>query len=143
MLYKMVLCMCVVAATAFQAPASKLGMSAVRATAAPATRFASAVVMDEVEDKVKGIIAEQLGVEAGSVKPDSSFTEDLGADSLDAVELIMAIEEAFDHDYDVAQSFRSHLIPKAVLWFTGQALDEEVETLELMAEMESTLEADN
>eukprot|EP00964_Phaeocystis_antarctica_P056732 scaffold33503_cov48-Phaeocystis_antarctica.AAC.2 len=96
MLYKMVLCMCVVAATAFQAPASKLGMSAVRATAAPATRFASAVVMDEVEDKVKGIIAEQLGVEAGSVKPDSSFTEDLGADSLDAVELIMAIEEAFD-----------------------------------------------
>merc|ERR1712106_529200 len=67
-----------------QAPASKLGLSAVRATAAPAVRFASAVVMDEVEDKVKGIIAEQLGVEAGSVKPDSSFTEDLGADSLDA-----------------------------------------------------------
>ena len=95
-LYKMVLCMCVVAATAFQAPASKLGMSAVRASAAPAVRFSSAVVMDEVEDKVKGIIAEQLGVEAGSVKPDSSFTEDLGADSLDAVELIMAIEEAFD-----------------------------------------------
>lgn len=96
MLYKMVLAMCIVAATAFQAPASKLGLSAVRATAAPAVRFASAVVMDEVEDKVKGIIAEQLGVEAGSVKPDSSFTEDLGADSLDAVELIMAIEEAFD-----------------------------------------------
>jgi nucleosome assembly protein 1-like 1 len=43
-----------------------------------------------------------------------------------------AIEEAFDHDYDVAQSFRSHLIPKAVLWFTGQvrtALDEEVDNL--------------
>merc|ERR1719491_1921572 len=93
MLYKMVLAMCIVAATAFQAPASKLGLSAVRA---PAVRFASAVVMDEVEDKVKGIIAEQLGVEAGSVKPDSSFTEDPGADSLDAVELIMAIEEAFD-----------------------------------------------
>ena len=52
--------------------------------------------MDEVEDKVKGIIAEQLGVEVGSVQPNSSFTEDLGADSLDAVELIMAIEEAFD-----------------------------------------------
>ena len=58
MLYKMVLCMCVVAATAFQAPASKLGMSAVRASAAPAVRFSSAVVMDEVEDKVKGIIDE-------------------------------------------------------------------------------------
>ena len=51
---------------------------------------------DEVEDKVKSIIAEQLGVEISSVTPDASFTEDLGADSLDAVELIMAIEEAFD-----------------------------------------------
>ena len=97
MLYKVVLALCIVAASAFQAPASKLGLSAVRTTAAPAVRFASAaVVMDEVEDKVKGIIAEQLGVEAGSVKPESSFTEGLGADSLDAVELIMAIEEAFD-----------------------------------------------
>mmetsp|Transcript_73623 Transcript_73623/g.134731 ORF Transcript_73623/g.134731 Transcript_73623/m.134731 type:complete len:215 (+) Transcript_73623:2-646(+) len=51
---------------------------------------------EEVEDKVKGIIAEQLGVDAEKVTPEASFTEDLGADSLDAVELIMAIEEAFD-----------------------------------------------
>ena len=51
---------------------------------------------DEVEDKVKSIIAEQLGVELANVAPEASFTEDLGADSLDAVELIMAIEEAFD-----------------------------------------------
>ena len=51
---------------------------------------------DEVEDKLKEIIAEQLGVEKGHVTPEASFTEDLGADSLDAVELIMAIEEAFD-----------------------------------------------
>jgi len=54
------------------------------------------MMADDVEAKVTAIIAEQLGVEAASVKPDSSFTEDLGADSLDAVELIMAIEEAFD-----------------------------------------------
>merc|ERR1719393_398788 len=53
-------------------------------------------VMDEVEEKVKGIIAEQLGVDAEKVTPAASFTEDLGADSLDAVELIMALEEAFD-----------------------------------------------
>ena len=46
--------------------------------------------------QVKGIIAEQLGVELDAVVPGASFTEDLGADSLDAVELIMAIEEAFD-----------------------------------------------
>ena len=51
---------------------------------------------DSPSTQVKGIIAEQLGVELDSVVPGASFTEDLGADSLDAVELIMAIEEAFD-----------------------------------------------
>jgi acyl carrier protein len=50
----------------------------------------------EVEEKVKAIIAEQLGVEMKLVLPGASFTEDLGADSLDAAELIMAIEEAFN-----------------------------------------------
>jgi len=40
-----------------------------------------------------------------------------------------AIEEAFDHDYDVAQSFRSHIIPKAALWFTGEAMEEEIENM--------------
>merc|ERR1719311_1043235 len=64
--------------------------------ARPTAARTGMVVMDEVEDKVKGIIAEQLGVEEASVVPGASFTEDLGADSLDAVELIMAIEEAFD-----------------------------------------------
>lgn len=47
------------------------------------------------EDKVKSIIAEQLGVEAGEVTPQASFTDDLGADSLDIVELVMAFEEEF------------------------------------------------
>jgi len=50
----------------------------------------------DVDEKLKGIIAEQLGVDVEKVTPNASFTEDLGADSLDAVELIMAIEEAFD-----------------------------------------------
>ncbi len=48
-----------------------------------------------VEEKVKAIIVEQLGVEESEISPDSSFTEDLGADSLDVVELIMAFEEEF------------------------------------------------
>jgi acyl carrier protein len=48
-----------------------------------------------VEDRVKAIIVEQLGVDADEVKPDASFVEDLGADSLDTVELIMAFEEEF------------------------------------------------
>ena len=49
-----------------------------------------------VEDKVKEIIVEQLGVEANEVTPEASFSDDLGADSLDTVELVMALEEEFD-----------------------------------------------
>jgi len=48
-----------------------------------------------VEEKVKEIIAKQLGVNAAEVVPEASFVEDLGADSLDTVELVMAFEEAF------------------------------------------------
>jgi acyl carrier protein len=48
-----------------------------------------------VADKVKSIIVEQLGVEADEVKSEASFTDDLGADSLDIVELVMAFEEEF------------------------------------------------
>jgi acyl carrier protein len=49
-----------------------------------------------VEQKVKGIIAEQLGVGEDEIKATSSFIEDLGADSLDIVELVMAMEEEFE-----------------------------------------------
>ena len=51
--------------------------------------------MPAVEDKVKQIIVDQLGVEAADVTPTASFIDDLGADSLDRVELIMALEETF------------------------------------------------
>ncbi|MEZ4872542.1 MAG: acyl carrier protein [Bdellovibrionales bacterium] len=49
-----------------------------------------------MEAKVQKIIEEQLGVESDRVKPEASFIEDLGADSLDIVELVMAMEEEFD-----------------------------------------------
>jgi acyl carrier protein len=49
-----------------------------------------------VEMKVKSIIAEQLGIGEDEIKPESSFFDDLGADSLDIVELVMAMEEEFD-----------------------------------------------
>lgn len=49
-----------------------------------------------VEEKVKKIIAEKLSVEVDEVVPEASFVDDLGADSLDLVELIMAMEESFD-----------------------------------------------
>ncbi|MEB3233389.1 MAG: acyl carrier protein [Leptolyngbyaceae bacterium] len=52
--------------------------------------------MSNIEERVKKIIVEQLGVAEDEVKPESSFTTDLGADSLDTVELVMALEEEFD-----------------------------------------------
>ena len=51
---------------------------------------------EEVYDKVKEIIVEQLGVAETAITPEASFIDDLGADSLDIVELIMALEEEFD-----------------------------------------------
>jgi acyl carrier protein len=50
----------------------------------------------EIPAKIKEVIVEQLGVDAERVRPDASFIDDLGADSLDIVELVMAMEEEFD-----------------------------------------------
>ena len=52
--------------------------------------------MSDIAEKVKKIIVDQLGVSADEVKPEASFVDDLGADSLDLTELIMAMEEEFD-----------------------------------------------
>ena len=52
--------------------------------------------LKEITEKVKQIISEQLGVEESEVTPSASFVDDLGADSLDTVELVMALEENFD-----------------------------------------------
>jgi acyl carrier protein len=51
---------------------------------------------DSLEQKVRGIVAEQLGVDLSEVRPDASILDDLGADSLDVVEMVMSLEEAFD-----------------------------------------------
>ena len=56
--------------------------------------------MSDVAEKVKKIIVDQLGVSADEVKPEASFVEDLGADSLDLTELIMAMEEEFKLEID-------------------------------------------
>ncbi|MBN1551853.1 acyl carrier protein [bacterium] len=50
----------------------------------------------EVEERVINLIAEQLGLDKSEITPEASFTDDLGADSLDTVELVMAFEEEFD-----------------------------------------------
>jgi acyl carrier protein len=52
--------------------------------------------MSSIEEQVRGIIAEQLGAKADEIKDDASFVDDLGADSLDTVELVMALEEEFE-----------------------------------------------
>lgn len=52
--------------------------------------------MSSVEDRVKKLICEQLGVKEEEVKDEASFVDDLGADSLDTVELVMALEEEFE-----------------------------------------------
>jgi acyl carrier protein len=65
--------------------------------------------LENVEAKVKSLIADQLGVGEDEILPEKSFIEDLGADSLDIVELVMAIEEVFEIDIpdDDAENIRS------------------------------------
>lgn len=53
-----------------------------------------------VFEKIKGIVSQQLGVDADEITMDSTFVEDLGADSLDVVELVMAMEDEFDLEID-------------------------------------------
>ena len=59
-------------------------------------RILKIMSQEAILEKVRSIVAEQLSVESGEIKPDSNFQNDLGADSLDTVELVMALEEAFD-----------------------------------------------
>ncbi|NEZ60581.1 acyl carrier protein [Leptolyngbyaceae cyanobacterium CCMR0082] len=54
------------------------------------------MMADDILGKVQKIVSEQLGVDVAEVKPEASFANDLGADSLDTVELVMALEEEFD-----------------------------------------------
>ena len=65
--------------------------------------------MENVEQRVRKIIAEQLGVNEGEIKNESSFVDDLGADSLDQVELVMAFEEEFSVEIpdDAAESIQT------------------------------------
>jgi len=64
--------------------------------------------MENIEQRVKKIIAEQLGVSEGEIKAESSFVDDLGADSLDTVELVMAFEEEFGvESFGFALRYRS------------------------------------
>jgi acyl carrier protein len=76
-------------------------------------------VSDDIETKVKDIIVEQLGVDAAQVKPESSFVNDLGADSLDTVELVMALEEAFDMEIPDEEAEKIQTVTQAVNYIKG------------------------
>ena len=67
-----------------------------------------------VFDKVKDIIAEELGIEEDKILLDSDLFEDLGADSLDAIELIMAVEEAFDIEIPDSEATKIKLVSDIV-----------------------------
>lgn len=69
---------------------------------------------EQIFEKVKGIIVDQLGVDEDEVKPEASFLNDLGADSLDLVELIMAIEEEFDIEIPDEEAERIQTVNDAV-----------------------------
>ena len=74
-----------------------------------------------VEDRVKQIIVEQLGVDEGEVTPNASFVDDLGADSLDTVELVMAFEEAFEIEIPDEDAEKIRTVKDAIDYINAQA----------------------
>ena len=71
-------------------------------------------------DKIKTIIAEQLQIDADQVTPDASFMDDLGADSLDTVELIMALEEEFDMEIPDSDAEKIRTVQDALDYMESQ-----------------------
>ena len=77
--------------------------------------------VENVEDKVKQIIVEQLGVDASEVNPQAHFVNDLGADSLDTVELVMALEEEFDTEIPDADAEKIQTVGQAIEYIKTHA----------------------
>ena len=77
--------------------------------------------VENVQEIVKNIIVEQLGVEADQVKPEAQFVNDLGADSLDTVELIMALEEEFDVEIPDEKAEKIKTVGEAVAYIEENA----------------------
>jgi len=75
--------------------------------------------MENIEQRVKKIVAEQLGVNEADIKNESAFVEDLGADSLDTVELVMALEDEFSLDIPDEDAEKLTTVGKAMDYIVG------------------------
>jgi len=76
--------------------------------------------MASIAERVKQIIVEQLGVDEGQVEDNASFVDDLGADSLDIVELVMAFEEAFELEIPDEDAEKIATVKDAVTYIEGK-----------------------
>jgi acyl carrier protein len=77
--------------------------------------------MASIDERVKQIVAEQLGVDADQVTNDASFMDDLGADSLDTVELVMALEEEFDLEISDEDAEKIQTVQNAIDYLSKNA----------------------
>ena len=75
--------------------------------------------MENVEQRVRKIVAEQLGVNETEIKNESSFFDDLGADSLDTVELVMALEEEFETEIPDEEAEKITTVQQAINYITS------------------------
>ena len=77
--------------------------------------------MSDIEERVKKIVVEHLGVEESKIQSDSKFIDDLGADSLDTVELVMAFEEEFGSEISDSEAEKILTVGDAVRFIEGKA----------------------
>ncbi|MBZ5720450.1 MAG: acyl carrier protein [Acidobacteriia bacterium] len=107
-----------VTAAAFTASVFLRGTAA---TAAPPQKTSDPPQKDPVAEKVQKIVVEQLEVDEAKVVPSARFIEDLGADSLDVVELVMAFEEAFDINISDEDAEKMHTVGNAIDYIKAHA----------------------